>query len=80
MSIQHGLNGVCDFIMTRSGAVFISAPAIIVVERKRNITGLGQCIAAMLARACLMPGEGIATVYEQSRRGCLKFYNRGGLH
>jgi hypothetical protein len=48
----RGLNGVCDFIITRSPEqFFISAPAIVIVEAKNeNITGgLGQCIATMLA-------------------------------
>jgi len=48
----RGLNGVCDFIITRSSEqFFIRVPAIVIVEAKNeNITGgLGQCIATMLA-------------------------------
>lgn len=48
----RGLNGICDFIITRSPEqFFISAPAIVIVEAKNeNIKGgLGQCIATMLA-------------------------------
>ena len=49
---QRGLNGICDFLITRSPEqFFISAPAIIVVAAKNeNIKGgFGQCIATMLA-------------------------------
>ena len=65
---QRGLNGVCDFIITRSPEqLFISAPIIIVVEAKNeNIKGgLGQCIAAMLAARLFnaQGGQPIATVY-----------------
>jgi len=64
----RGLNGVCDFIITRSPEqLFISAPIIIVVEAKNeNIKGgLGQCIAAMLAARLFnaQGGQPIATVY-----------------
>jgi hypothetical protein len=48
----QGLNGICDFIITRSPErLIITAPVIIIVEaKKENITaGLGQCIAEMLA-------------------------------
>ena len=65
---QRGLNGVCDFIMTRSPEqFFISAPAIVIVEAKNeNIKGgLGQCIATMLAARLFNAQEGqpITTVY-----------------
>ena len=65
---QRGLNGVCDFILTRSPEqFFISAPAIVVVEAKNeNIKGgLGQCIAAMLAARLFNAQEGqpIAILY-----------------
>ncbi len=49
---ELGLNGVCDYIITRSPEqLFISAPTLMIVEAKNeNIKGgLGQCIAAMLA-------------------------------
>ena len=64
----RGLNGVCDFIITRSPEqFFIRAPAIVIVEAKNeNIKGgLGQCIATMLA-ACLFNAQedqSISTVY-----------------
>jgi hypothetical protein len=65
---QRGLNGVCDFIITRSPEqFFIHAPAIVIVEAKNeNIKGgLGQCIAAMLAARLFNAQEdqSISTVY-----------------
>lgn len=49
---QRGLNGICDFLITRSPEqLFIRAPAIVIVEAKNeNIKGgLGQCITTMVA-------------------------------
>lgn len=48
----QGLNGVCDFIITKSPEILtITAPVITVVEaKKENINaGLGQCAAEMIA-------------------------------
>jgi hypothetical protein len=48
----RGLNGYCDFILTRGGSEHIlRAPFVAVVEAKNDLirTGLGQCIAAMYA-------------------------------
>lgn len=47
-----GLNGICDFLISRSPEqLFIEAPALIVVEAKREDlnAGLGQCIAEAIA-------------------------------
>ncbi|MEH2219325.1 MAG: hypothetical protein V7K72_19820 [Nostoc sp.] len=47
-----GLNGICDFIITKSPEILIlTAPVITVVEaKKENINaGLGQCAAEMVA-------------------------------
>ena len=47
-----GLTGVCDYIISKStNQVYVSAPAVIIVEAKNeNIkAGLPQCIAAMYA-------------------------------
>ncbi|NJK74863.1 MAG: hypothetical protein HC849_00325 [Oscillatoriales cyanobacterium RU_3_3] len=47
-----GLNGVCDFLVSKSPEqLFIEAPAMIVVEAKKEDIngGLGQCIAEMIA-------------------------------
>jgi hypothetical protein len=52
----QGLNGICDFIITRSPErLIITAPIIIIVEaKKENIpAGLGQCVAEMLAARIL---------------------------
>jgi hypothetical protein len=49
---ERGLNGICDFIISRSPEVLvITAPVVLVVEaKKENINaGLGQCIAEMVA-------------------------------
>jgi hypothetical protein len=49
---SRGLNGVCDFIITKSSRQFIlSSPLIAIVEAKNDNlrSGLGQCIAAMYA-------------------------------
>jgi hypothetical protein len=48
----QGLNGICDFIITRSPELLmVSAPVLIIVEAKQeNMTGgLGQCAAEMVA-------------------------------
>lgn len=47
-----GLNGVCDFLISRSSEQLdIEAPAVIVVEAKKEDlkVGLGQCVAEMVA-------------------------------
>lgn len=52
VDIAAGLNGVCDFLISRSPEQFeIEAPAVVLVEAKRdNInSGLGECIAEMVA-------------------------------
>ena len=47
-----GLNGICDFILSKGTRQFIfSAPLVAIVEAKNDNlrNGLGQCIAAMYA-------------------------------
>ena len=47
-----GLNGMCDFLLSRSPEVLeIEAPVIVIVEAKKADlrTGFGQCIAEMVA-------------------------------
>ncbi|MBA3921724.1 MAG: hypothetical protein H0X31_08510 [Nostocaceae cyanobacterium] len=47
-----GLNGMCDFLLSRSPEVLeIEAPAIVIVEAKKADlrTGFGQCMAEMVA-------------------------------
>lgn len=65
---EKGLNGYCDFIVSRSKEqLTINAPVIIIVEAKNeNIKGgLGQCMAAMLAAQLFNEQEGneIKTIY-----------------
>jgi hypothetical protein len=48
----RGLNGVCDFVLTTSGLQLVmAAPLVAIVEAKNDnlMSGLGQCIAAMVA-------------------------------
>jgi hypothetical protein len=49
---ELGLNGVCDFLITRSSdQVKLSAPILALVEAKKGVLedGWGQCIAEMVA-------------------------------
>jgi hypothetical protein len=49
---ERGLNGFCDFILTRSPLQSVmTAPVMAIVEAKNDNlrSGLGQCIAAMVA-------------------------------
>ncbi|MCI0456841.1 MAG: hypothetical protein L0Z62_07680 [Gemmataceae bacterium] len=49
---DRGLNGFCDFILTRGESQHVlEAPVVAIVEAKNDVirTGLGQCIAAMYA-------------------------------
>jgi hypothetical protein len=65
---ESGLNGVCDFLLTRStNELIIEAPAIIVIEAKKadlNM-GWGQCAAEMVAaqKFNLAKGQQVATIY-----------------
>jgi hypothetical protein len=65
---EKGLNGNCDFIISRSPELLIiGAPVITIVEaKKENINaGLGQCVAEMLAARIFNEREGkeIQTIY-----------------
>lgn len=47
-----GLNGVCDFLISRSAKLLeIEAPVVVMVEAKKADlkSGLGQCVAEMVA-------------------------------
>ncbi len=49
---ERGLNGFCDFLLSRSTALYvIEAPVLMLVEAKKGEldVGLGQCIAEMFA-------------------------------
>ena len=68
VDLENGLNGTCDFILTRSSEqFFITKPVVTIIEAKReNIpSGLGQCIATMIAaeRFNEREGEPIDTLY-----------------
>jgi hypothetical protein len=63
-----GLNGTCDFLLSRSTELIdIEAPVFILVEAKKADlkSGLGQCAAGMVAaqRFNQMKGQEIATIY-----------------
>ena len=52
VDFKQGLNGICDFLISRSSEMLeIEAPAVVVVEAKKADlkTGIGQCIAEMVA-------------------------------
>jgi len=63
-----GLNGVCDFLLTKPARQFIlSAPEVTVVEAKNDNlrNGLGQCMATTYAATLYnrRAGSPVATVY-----------------
>lgn len=66
-----GLNGVCDFLLSRSPEqLILEAPAIVIVEAKKSDikSGIGQCIALAIAaqRFNLSKNQPIPTIY-----GCI---------
>jgi hypothetical protein len=66
-----GLNGICDFLLSRSiEQVDIEAPVFVLVEAKKADlkSGLGQCVAEMVAAQQFnqKKGRSIETIY-----GCL---------
>jgi hypothetical protein len=63
-----GLNGICDFLLTRSSnELLIEAPAIVLIEAKKAdlISAWGQCAAEMVAaqKFNLSMGKEIAVIY-----------------
>lgn len=71
-----GLNGICDFLLSRSPEIIeITAPAVVIVEAKKvDITlGLGQCIAEMVAaqRFNEQQGQLIPIIYGTVSSGTL---------
>ncbi len=65
---DRGLNGYCDFLLTKSSSQYIlGSPFIAVVEAKNDLilNGLGQCIAAMFAAQLVnqQSGAPITTVH-----------------
>ena len=68
VDIEKGLNGYCDFIISRSKEqLLINAPVLIIIEAKNeNIkNGLGQCAGAMLAAQIFnhQQSNSISTIY-----------------
>lgn len=58
---ERGLDGYCDYIISREPEQFyISAPVIVVVEAKKEdiVGGIGQCIATMYAAWLFNEQEG----------------------
>lgn len=67
---------MCDFLIARSPIQSVpTAPLIAIVGAKDDVprTGLGQCVASMvaLAEANARAGEPVATVYGASTSGVL---------
>lgn len=63
VAIEEGLQGVCDFIITRTPPLpIIQAPLIMLVEAKKNAIeeGLGQCAAEMVAAQRLNQEQGLS--------------------
>jgi hypothetical protein len=65
---ELGLSGTCDFLISRSPEqLFIEAPAVIVIEAKKEDLnpGMGQCLAEMVAaqKFNLANGFGLETIY-----------------
>jgi hypothetical protein len=68
VDIESGLDGVCDFLLTRSTSeVNIEAPAIIIIEAKKGElnVGWGQCAAEMIAAQKFndSAGQDVQTIY-----------------
>ncbi|MEG3439112.1 hypothetical protein V0288_18445 [Pannus brasiliensis CCIBt3594] len=64
----RGLSGVCDFLISLSPELLeIEAPAVIIVEAKKADlkTGIGQCVAEMVAAQQFNEarGQAIPTIY-----------------
>ncbi|MEO0868390.1 MAG: hypothetical protein AAFY17_08065, partial [Cyanobacteria bacterium J06642_11] len=58
---SQGLDGRCDFILTRSAEqYYITSPVLTIVEAKNESipSGLGQCIATMIAARLFNEREG----------------------
>lgn len=65
---ETGLNGICDYLISRSPEMLeIEAPAVAVVEAKKADlkTGIGQCVAEMVAMQKFNEAKGkpISVIY-----------------
>jgi len=68
IDVESGLNGVCDFLLTRStNELIIEAPAIVLIEAKKGElnAGWGQCAAEMVAAQKFnqVDGKEVASIY-----------------
>lgn len=68
VDVAQGLNGVCDFLLSRTPEqLFIQAPVVVVVEAKKEDipAGLAQCTAEMVAAQVFneREGTGVTTVF-----------------
>jgi hypothetical protein len=73
---EAGLNGVCDFLISRSPEqLTVEAPAIVIVEAKKSDikSGIGQCIAEMVAaqRFNAAKGKSVTSTYGVITSGTL---------
>ena len=74
VDFKQGLNGICNFLISRSSEMLeIEAPAVAVVEAKKADlkTGIGQCIAEMVAMQKFNEAKGkpISVVYGSVSNG-----------
>lgn len=74
VDIENDLTGVCDFLVSLSpNQYYLESPVIILVEAKKDdlITGLGQCVAEMVAaqRFNAEKGNDIPRVYGATTTG-----------
>ncbi|MEG4291025.1 hypothetical protein Q5692_22785 [Microcoleus sp. C2C3] len=71
---ESGLNGICDYLISRSAEMLeIEAPAVAVVEAKKADlkTGIGQCVAEMVAMQKFNEAKGkpISVIYGSVSNG-----------
>ena len=71
---ESGLNGICDYLISRSPEMLeIEAPAVAVVEaQKADLkTGIGQCVAEMVAMQKFNEAKGkpISVIYGSVSNG-----------
>lgn len=68
VDVERGLNGICDFLLSKSRLqILLAAPVLAVVGAKNDNmkSGLGQCAAEMIAAQMFneREGEGPSTIY-----------------
>ena len=75
---ENDLTGVCDFLVSLSpNQDYLESPVIILVEAKKDdlITGLGQCVADMIA-AQRFNAEKLQPHYQEQREFFLSYSSR----